>query len=231
MLRGWHLFRSRNINAPVPDSGRRPNPAFFNINQIESSATMQSRALNVTLQTRILNAFRATIQYTLSRTMTDTSGVFSLPADNYDLAAEMGRADADRRHHANVTALLNLPGRVRLGTMLTIQSAAPFDITTGRNDNHDLLVNHRPPGVTRNAGDGGGFAQVDLRVTKVFRAPRPSTSADRSADNFEMAIDAFNALNRMNPSTFMGVQTSPSFGRPIAARDARTLQLSVRYKF
>src|SRR3989442_7056146 len=34
VLHGVHLFRSRNINAPLPATGLRPDPDFVNINQI-----------------------------------------------------------------------------------------------------------------------------------------------------------------------------------------------------
>lgn len=230
-LRGWQLFRSRNVNAPLSDSTRRPNPDFLNIDEVESSANMRSSAMNMMLQTRVLKAFRGTFQYRWSLTTNDTGGVFSLPADNYNLAAESGRSDSDRRHLANVVGLLNLPARFRFAAVLTMKSGAPFDITTGRDDNRDTVASDRPQGVTRNTGHGPSFSQMDVRVTKVFRAPRPSTSADRTPDNLELAVDVFNAFDRTNAVGFVGVQTSPLFGRAVAAKDSRGCQLSVRYKF
>ena len=63
--------------------------------------------------------------------------------------------------------------RMRLATVLTMASGAPLDVTTGSDDNGDLIVNDRPSGVSRNTGVGPGLTQVDLRLTTIQRAPRP----------------------------------------------------------
>jgi hypothetical protein len=42
--------------------------------------------------------------------------------------------------------------RVRLGGVLAVWSGAPFYIITGRGDNHDLVINDRPAGISRNTG-------------------------------------------------------------------------------
>jgi len=41
-MRGLNLFRSRDINAPLPATGIRPYPNFLNIDQIESTAFSRS---------------------------------------------------------------------------------------------------------------------------------------------------------------------------------------------
>jgi hypothetical protein len=46
-----------------------------------------------------------------------------------------------------------------------------------------------------------------------------------------LALDAFNVLNRVNYRSFVGNLSSPSFGRAVAARAPRRLQLSFRVKF
>jgi hypothetical protein len=46
-----------------------------------------------------------------------------------------------------------------------------------------------------------------------------------------LALDAFNVLNRVNYRSFVGNLSSPSFGRAVAARPPRRLQLSFRVKF
>src|SRR5438309_444769 len=83
-----------------------------------------------------------------------------LPADNYDLRGEFGRADYDRRHRLNSAGIVKLPHGWKLGTILTLSSGAPFNITTGTDDNHDTVANDRPPGVPRNAGQGPGLANL-----------------------------------------------------------------------
>src|SRR5262249_13682553 len=169
-LRGVHLLRSRNINAPLPAMGPRPDPNFLNINQLESSAVRRGNALSITLQGRVGDRlFKGMVQYTLSRTTDDTSGTFVLPANNYNLRPELGRADFDQRHRLSFVGRLRFPIDFTLGVRLALTTGAPFNITTGFDDNRDTVANDRPPGVTRNTGQGPGFAQVDLRFVKRFR--------------------------------------------------------------
>ena len=229
-LRGYRLFRSRNVNAPLPETGIRPDEAFTNINQIEGSAAMRSRSVILTLRSRVSKRFEATGQYTWSRTTNDVSGIYQLPADNYDLSAEWGRADFDRRHQVTCAGTLNLPRAFKLATLVTVGSGIPFDITTGADDNGDSVANDRPAGVTRNTGKGPGLARIDLRVGRIFRLPSP-VKRERQPRNFDIYVDAFNVLNRTNFVNFVGVQSSPFFGRANVALPSRTIQLSARYHF
>jgi hypothetical protein len=230
VLRGIHLFRSRNINVPLPLTGIRPDPNFLDLDQVESTARMRSHALTATFRGRAGKYLTGTAQYAFSRTINDTSGALSLPADNYNLASEMGRADFDRRHRFSCMSVLNAPGGFRLGSILTLGSGIPFNITTGQDNNHDTVANDRPLGVTRNTGRGPGLVQLDFRLTKLFRVPRP-LNRDLASRNLEISLDAFNVLNHTNSVNFVGVLTSPFFGKPNTALPARALQLSFRYRF
>jgi hypothetical protein len=49
--------------------------------------------------------------------------------------------------------------------------------------------------------------------------------------NCEIAVDSFNLLNHTNPSSYVGVQTSPLFGQPNAAYSGREMQLSIQGHF
>lgn len=237
-LHGFHLFRTRNINAPLPGASARPDSSFLNINQVESSATSRSNALSFTLRARLRKLFKGTAVYTLSRSNNDTSGAepgagfpFSLPANNYDLRSEYGRADYDQRHRFNLAGTFDLPLQTRLGAILSLASGVPFDITTGFDDNGDTVLNDRPLGVTRNTGQGPGLARLDLRFTKTFGLWRPFNRDRPERQNFEINIDAFNVLNHVNLADFVGSLRSPFFGRANAARPGRTLQISTKYSF
>ena len=229
-LRGFHLLRSRDINAPLPTTGMRPNADFFAIDQVESTAFLRSQALTMSYRGGIGKRFHGIAQYTFGKVTDDTSGPFSLPADNYNLGAERGRADYDRRHQVSLAGLLNLPAAFRVGTVLHVGSGIPYNITTGRDDNHDSVANDRPAGVTRNTGLGPGLLQLDMRLTKLFAVWRP-TNRERSSRNLDFSIDAFNVLNHANYPNFVGVMTSPYFGRPNTALPARTIQTSLGYRF
>lgn len=229
-LRGRHLLRSRNVNAPS-FAGARPDPSYLNINLVESSASMQSNSATVTLRSSIGKRLTGMAQYALSRTLDDTTGPFGFPANSFDARTEWGRSDYDQRHRFNAALMAELPSGFRIGSFLSFASGAPFNVTTGRDGNGDSIVNDRPAGVHRNTGHGPGFAQVDIRLTRQFRAPRLLERNRKSTSrNIEISIDAFNLLNRVNFSSFHGVLSSPFFGFANAALPPRTIQLSLRYK-
>ena len=229
-IRGVHLFRTRDVNAPLPTTGVRPIAGLLNLDEIQSTASSRSMGISVNFKGKLGKSVYMIAQYELSRTTDDTGGVFSLPADNYNLLAERGPAGFDRRHRFTLTGIANLPRSFRIGTLLTLSTGVPFDITSGSDTNHDTVPNDRPPGITRNVGRGTGFMQWDLRFSKLFRLPR-LLSRDSSANNAEVNLDVFNVLNSANFSNFVGVAGSPLFGKPSAAYPARAIQLSVRYRF
>jgi hypothetical protein len=238
-LRGFHLFRLQDVNAPLPGIGLRPDPSLRNVLEIRSDGMMRSHAVTFTYRGHVGRRFKATAQYTLARTRNDVPGAgadlgsdsLGLPADNYDLANEYGRADFDRRHRVNLGGLLELPFRVQIGALLKYRSAAPFDITTGRDDNGDTYANDRPPGVPRNAGEGAPFTQLDLRLTKDIPTASPFPGEKRRPGKIQLVLDAFNLLNQVNYGSYVGVMTSPFFGRAVVARDPRSFQFAVRYGF
>ena len=231
-FRGTHLFRSRNVNAPFPVTDVRPDQNFLNINQVESTAFMRSQALTVTWRGRVGKIFQPYAQYVLSKTTDNTSGMFVIPANSYDLRPETGPSDADARHRFNMMGVLTLPRGFQTGLVLSVTSGLPYDITTGLDDNNDTLANDRPAGVTRNTGRGPGFAQLDLRLIKSIAVVHVDDAAQRQRRNaIELMMDVFNALNRTNVVAIVGDMSSPFFGRGNVAAMARSVQFSLRYTF
>ena len=233
-LRGVHLFRSRNINAPLLAGGPLPDPDFLLIRQVESSGTLRGNALITSFQGRIIKPLKVKAQYTLSRTTDDVSSLFDLPANSNDLRLERGRSDFDKLHRFNFAGILELPWEIRVGSILTLASGVPFDITTGFDDNGDSVVNDRPVGVSRNTGRGPGFAQLDLRLSKLLDLPMLFNDKDKDRGGFrrlELNLDVFNVLNRNNLTDVIDELSSPLFGRANASLQARTIQFSVRFNF
>ena len=224
-IRGVRLYRTRNVNAPIAGGEIRPDPNFINIDQFESSGSSGSRSLTVMFQSQLRHRLDLLLQYRLSRTTNDTGGLFSLPADNYDLRSERGPADFDRRHRFSLAAIYRLPLTVRLSGIVSLSSSLPFNITTGFDDNQDTVANDRPPGVGRNTGHGPGSANVDVRLSKKIRLQKESRR------ELEVGLDAFNVFNHVNFKNFIGTLSSPFFGRASAANQARQLQLSLRFRF
>lgn len=237
--RGVGLFRSRDVNAPPPPFYiARPNPAFSVWRQIESSADLESHSLEIALRGNVTRFFTGMIQYSLARAHNNnagattggsrTSGINTFPANNYDLSGEWARADYDQRHRFNVLGTLT-PGRYfKLGFAVSLYSGQPYNLTTGRDDNHDGFANDRPPGVPRNSLEGPGYADLDVRWSRDFFLVRAKKDKGPTAT---LGLDAFDVLNHVNYPSFVGDQSSPFFGKPVTALPTRRLQLSFRFRF
>jgi hypothetical protein len=225
--RGYHLFRSRDINAPPPPFyTTRPNPAYSAVREIESDGRQSTKSLQVTMRGRLGRWFNGQTQYTWSRAYNDTNGISSYPANDYDLSGEWVRADFDRPHRFLLLGTVNPGHVVDVGVGLTLLSAGPYTETLGADVYNNGRGRARPPGIARNSLDGAGSAQLDLRVSREVKM-----GGSRDARAVTLALDAFNVLNRVNYGNFVGTLGSPLFGQPVSARAPRQIQLSARIKF
>jgi outer membrane receptor protein involved in Fe transport len=81
----------------------------------------------------------------------------------------------------------------------------------------------RPGTLGRGVVRGPGFWNLDLSVGKNFRVTERA--------QFQIRMDAFNALNHTNLSSFSGDVLNSSFGRFTNTRGARVAQLNARFSF
>jgi hypothetical protein len=221
------LFRSSDINAPLPPFGdSRPDPSYGQIRQIESSGRQHLDSVSATLRGRVTRWFNGQVVYAYSHASNDSGGVTWFPANDYDLSGEWGRADFDRHH--SLVALGRIPtGVVDLGLGLSLRSGAPYSETLAGDPFNNGRGNARPVGVPRNSLQGAGVANLDLRASRdvAFGKGTPHARA------LTFGLDGFNVLNRVNYTNYVGVVSSPLFGQPVAATRPRQLQLSARFKF
>ncbi|PYS10066.1 MAG: hypothetical protein DMG15_22010 [Acidobacteria bacterium] len=223
------LFRSRDINAPLaPMYLMRPDPSLAVLRQIESSGRQVIDSLEISFRGNATKNFTGIAQYTLGRALNDSSGIASFPADAYDLSGEWSRAEFDQRHRLNLLGTFKAGRLFVLGMALQAESGRPYSLTTGRDDNHDSLAIDRPPGVHRNGLEGPGLIGLDLRWSKDFFL---ASSKKEKSPKITAGVDAFNVINHVNYSAYIGNQSSPFFGRATSSRPARRLQLSIRFAF
>ncbi len=227
--RGVSLFRSRDLNAPPPPLyAARPDPDFSVIRQIESSGRSETHSLEVSLRGNVSRYFNGMIQYTYGRAYNNTSGINYFPANNYDLSGEWSRADWDQRHRLNLFGTIKATKLFNLGVALWMHSGAPYTMTTGFDDNHDGVATDRPPGVPRNSLQGPFYADFDLRWWHDFLLEKSKKEKGPVAT---IGLDAFNVINRVNYTSFVGDISSPFFGRAVSAQPPRRLQASFRLRF
>lgn len=198
-IRGVHLFRSRNINAPLPGTAIPPRPEQGPIFQIESTAYSLRHEMRVGVRRQFSRTFTLFGAYILSSTKNDSDGAFSTPVNQYDARSEWGRASFDARHQVFVGGMINLPWKIRLAPFVNVRSSRPFNITTGRDNNLDTILNDRPslaapatpgaihtsfgtfnpnprpgePIIPRNFGVGPAYRSVDLTLTRTFGFGQP----------------------------------------------------------
>jgi hypothetical protein len=225
--RGIGSFRSIDANAPVNGNISRPNPAFGQVREIETEGSLKGNALELTFRGKPSKYFSGQIQYTLSRTDNNTSGITYFPASSYDPSADWGRSDNDRLHKFDLLASTQPTKYFTLGVALSAYSGKPVNITTGGDDNHDGILNDRPAGIPRNSMAGPGLLDLDLNLSHDFLLSK----AKKEARVLSVALNSFNVLNHPNYVNYIGVQSSPLFGKPVAAQPPRRMQADVQFKF
>jgi hypothetical protein len=167
-IRGNHLLRSRNINAPLPGFGVRPDPTQGNIWQLESSGLSTFKGLTLGYRSRVRGSLNMFANYTFSSSFNDTDGAFSQPANNYNLHSEWGRSSDNQRHHFQAGLNGRLPGNVTFNTTWRWNTGRPYTITTGFDENGDTVLNDRPFGVTRNSMTGPGLFDTNINLSKTI---------------------------------------------------------------
>ena len=248
--KGVHQFRSRDLNSPV--LGVRPNSNFGNIIQTESSAFFTRNSLIVGFSGGVWRKISFAIDYTLSKSISDNGGIFSLPSDNNNLRADQSVTSDDRRHKIYSFVGFKIRRGLRLTTTISVGSPLPFTITTGRDDNGDTNFNDRPASLRRNSGRGKWRKQLDVGLSYTFsfidRNESDSeegfsvvTTSEDSSGAFDfdsrkrfsirLFANARNVLNNTNLNNFVGVQTSPFFRQPISAESSRKVTLGLTFRF
>ena len=236
--RGHRLLRSRNLNAPIPATGVKPLPDESHIYQLESTGKSSFKNLRVSMRQRF-SVFNITGTYTLGSGYNDVDQPFNLPADNYNLKAEWGRSGNVATHSFTTSVNSRMPFDVYLTTSITANSGAPYNITTGKDDNGDGQTNDRPAGVTRNSALGPRFFNVSFNLSKAFRLGggfSPGQGGRRGGDagggaQLSVFLNANNALNMTNPGTPSGVMTSPFFGQSFNGSAPREIEAGMRFQF
>jgi hypothetical protein len=226
--RGIDLFRSRDINAPLPpDFLARPNPALGQVRQIESEGYLKGNALELTFRGRPSKYFTGQVQYTLAKAYNNTSGITYFPANSFDPSADWARSDSDRRHKFDLLGSTQVTKMFTVGAALSLYSGKPVNVTTGGDNNHDGVLNDRPPGFARNTLHGPGTIELDLNAEHDFLLSKTKKEGPR----ITVALNAFNVLNHANYPTFVGTITSPFFDHAVAAQPPRRMQLNLQFKF
>jgi hypothetical protein len=144
--------------------------------------------------------------YTLSHTLDDgTFATFiSVPEDVFRRGRERATSNQDARHRfvANFSLAGGSNGVLRnfqLSNIVILQSPRPFTLFVGFDANNDLIpAADRVGNLSRNTYKGDSFQSWDIRLSRAINLPR-------ERGRLELAVDAFNLLNRANVDEVVGV--------------------------
>jgi Carboxypeptidase regulatory-like domain len=239
-------FRSLDLNAPI--DGARPDPLSGRMLLVQSVGRSTRTGFNVDLSFSPRPGMFSSLRYGYSRTFNDADDALTPPATG-TFETEYGPSRGDFRHRLN----WNVGGPIIWGVTASmngrLQSGSPYNITTGLDNNGDAIFNDRPIGVGRNTLRGLHTTQTDFRLSwsiPQFRPNGTTVFAQRGpggqrgsggpgnrgpSRRFEMYLFVQNAFNRVNYSSYVGVLTSPFFGRPTSAQAARRIELGWRFSF
>ena len=238
---GLNFQMIRNVNAPRPlaeTGGRRVCPfgdllrarglpdCFQMQMQHDMSNRIHLNALTMRLERRFTDRLGFLVGYTIGNVKTWSTGLFgTVPTDSNDLfrALDYGPSDNDIRHRLTSNVVYELPFRFNVAAIVTANSAAPYNRTTGRDDNLDFVNNDRPAGVPFNSLRGAPFFNADLRLTRKFLLERTRT--------VEVFWEMFNLFNRANLADFNGNERASTYGQARAVLPPFQAQIGLRFAF
>jgi hypothetical protein len=259
LLRGRHQMRSRDINTPDPITGFRPEPMISSITQFESTGRSARDSLTINVGYAVpRRQMNIGMNYTLARYRNHADNATQLPVDSHNPDAEWGPSSQDIRHRLQTNIFLPPFAGFRLAVNgLVYQSGAPYNVTTGYDDNHDLVINDRPLDANgqmrgRNSARAAArWGDFSVRLGRAFAlGVRPSNAAALAQQGggrrrgggggrqpatgrftLEFFAQAENVLNRVNFTNYAGTMTSRLFGQPTAAAQARRVQIGANFRF
>src|SRR5205809_1689775 len=144
--------------------------------------------------------------YTLSHTLDDgTFATFiSVPEDVFRRGRERATSNQDARHRFVTNFSLFGPSNgffrnFLLSNIVILQSPRPFTLFVGFDANNDLIpAADRVGNLSRNTYKGDSFQSWDIRLSRTI-------NLQREGKRLELAVDAFNLLNRANVDEVVGV--------------------------
>ena len=263
-LRGTDQYRGNNLNAPV--NGIRPDPSFGNVIEVLADASSRQHQLQTALtvnpgalspvppSARRINWMRTTlfVNYTFGVHDNDADGPFSIPASGR-LAGEWGAAASDVRHRFNTSLNNQIVRNLLVALNLNVNTATPYSIRTGRDDNGDFVFNDRPGPLGRNTERGATQWSLNPFVAYAFAfgrnisnlppgiavigggaggAPTVQTvNQPASRYRLQLFMQAQNITNHANYSGYSGTMTSQFFGQPTNVMGTRKIDIGMSLTF
>ncbi len=230
-MRGEHFPLTVNVNARRADNTFPLLASGARLLLYDDVSPIRIHQAQIRLEKRFSKSLGFLAGYTLgsARSIADNG----TPSDKYDLMSDWGPTSNDVRHRFVGNLITMLPYGIQLGTIVTANTAPPYNIITGTDLNRDGDNNDRPAGVAFDAGRGDRYFQTDVRVSKKVRFGKAASA--------EVLWEMFNLFNTVNFNNYQNNQSATpgftstriptGFGQPRQAFDAFQGQLGVKLTF
>lgn len=238
-----HQVMRRNVNAPIDTpSGPGTGPCPFEAELIagglpgcfqmrlthDTSGRGQVNSVTFRLDRRFSDFVGFVVGYTLSSAKQfDRPGFFGIePTDPYNLYRKIdyGPMDNDVPHRLTLNAYAELPYEISVSTILTANSAPPYNHRRPGGDfNNDGFFQDRPVGVGFNSLRGEPYFNTDVRISKAF--------AFDDTRSVEVLWEMFNVFNTANRVNFQGLQSASTFMQAQSVLSPFRAQFGVRFGF
>jgi hypothetical protein len=255
---GVHSIHSRNINAPIvtdttanPLLAPRPLNEDINILQFESTGHIQGPVTFFGLEQSQYNHFTFFLGYLWFHFRTDADTPLVFPQSSFSQSGEFVRPSWGAPQRVFVRGTVDLPWKFKSAIQFDAVAGAPFDVTTGRDNNGDGNFNDRPDfgnsagsvqtalgpldpnaingNLPRNFGTMPPTVLLHVRLSRSFSVG--PNKPEQSGQTITFSVTGDNLTNHTNVTTVTGIVLSPLFGRPAATKPPRQIELGIRYAF
>lgn len=249
-FRLWTSGEWRAIDVNAPTDGVRPDLTRGRVLQVDSIGRVTETGYALAFGFFANNRF-ANLRYSWSRRWSDGDDALTPPPDGYTLATEWAPSRNDPGHRLSWSIGTPIKWGVQASLFGRLQQGNRYNVTTGFDANGDAYFIERPDGVGRNDRRGSAQVTQDFRLSwrpQAFGGVRPQRGpggpggrgGDRGGNrggpprrerSMELYLSASNLFNRVNRTSFVGVQTSSLFGQSTSAMPARRVELGWRMSF
>jgi Carboxypeptidase regulatory-like domain len=246
-----HGIYSENINLGAPTGtladgrpiygGLRPNPAFNQINLIESGGNTSYNGMFVNLKKSLSQGLLVNVTWTWSHALANTLGEGGSPEDPSNLQRDYGNADDNVGQYLVGQALyephfksrqLHFINGFELSSTMFYNSGYPINITSGIDLNKDGNLNDRPLFTGRNSVTGPSILQVDARLQRMFLVrERLRLIASFEAENLLNSTNANCSTSGGCTGAVVSTAGALDFSRVTSARTARNVQFGIKVTF
>jgi Carboxypeptidase regulatory-like domain len=259
----WDQLRSRNINAPMITDATPPTLAGAlaaprpitpneNIFDFQSTGHLSGKVVFLGLDQHSYKRFAFFLGYLKFDFTTDAPNNAGFAQSAYSNQGEAGPPDWEARQRLFFFGNYNLPKKVTLSAQMDAQSGAPYNITTGTDNNGDGVFNDRPSyasaagagvyatrfglltpdtfngNVPRNLGTMPALVHLDTNLSRAWKIGHSKSDTTRL---LTLNARAANLLNHTNATAVSTIVSSPDFSQPVAAEAARRIEFGARFAF